>query len=260
MFDRLENALKTTSRKHLVSSIFGGQQCSQMVCTECGKVKNRMEDYLNLSIPVKGIKSIEESLAKQVEGEIISDYQCDGCNRKVDLQKRTMIASTPNILIVHLQRICFNFDTFQNDKINSFCSFPNMLDLKPYSFDDVMGKENRLKEQQQEEEVGLSQQNQQREEDMTDEEKAAKKEAENEAKEPERDDCYEYKLVGVNVHSGTANAGHYWSYINTNRGVDEKEGDESWVLTEQDPWMEFNDSRVDNWDFKEMRQRTFGNE
>ena len=95
---------------------------------------------------------------------------------------------------------------------------------------------------------------------MTDEEKAAKKEAENEAKEPERDDCYEYKLVGVNVHSGTANAGHYWSYINTNRGVDEKEGDESWVLTDQDPWMEFNDSRVDNWDFKEMRQRTFGNE
>ncbi len=24
--------------------------------------------------------------------------------------------------------------------------------------------------------------------------------------------------------------------------------------------MEFNDSRVDNWDFKELRQRTFGNE
>ena len=56
-----------------------------MVCTECGKVKNRMEDYLNLSLTVKGIKSIEESLQKQVEGEIISDYQCDGCNRKVDL-------------------------------------------------------------------------------------------------------------------------------------------------------------------------------
>jgi len=262
MFDRLEDALKHTSRKHLVSSIFGGQQCSQMVCTECGKVKNRMEDYLNLSIPVKGIKSVEESLAKQVEGEIINDYQCDGCNRKVDLQKRTMIASTPNILIVHLQRICFNFDTFQNDKINSFCSFPNVLDLKPYSFHEVMGKENRLKEQAGEDEGGLSQQNQQREQDMTDEEKLAKKEAEDEAREPERDDCYEYKLVGVNVHSGTANAGHYWSYINTNRGTDEKEGEEndSWIKTEQDPWMEYNDSRVSDWEFKDMRQRTFGNE
>ena len=69
-----------------------------------------------------------------------------------------MIASTPNILIVHLQRICFNFDTFQNDKVNSFCSFPNVLDLKPYSFHEVMGKENRLKEQQEEDDAGLSNQ------------------------------------------------------------------------------------------------------
>ena len=55
-------------------------------------------------------------------------------------------------MIVHLQRICFNFDTFQNDKINSFCSFPNVLDLKPYSFHEVMRKEGRLKEQQDEDE------------------------------------------------------------------------------------------------------------
>ena len=104
--------MKPTSRKHLVQGVFGGKQCNQMICQECGKVKNRMEDYLNLSLPIKGFKSIEESLQKQIEGEIINDYQCDGCNRKVDLQKRSMIASTPNILIVHLQRICFNFDTF----------------------------------------------------------------------------------------------------------------------------------------------------
>ena len=38
-----------------------------------------------------------------------------------------------------------------------------------------------------------------------------------EMREPDADDCYEYKLVGVNVHHGTADSGHYWSYINTNR-------------------------------------------
>lgn len=94
---------------------------------------------------------------------------------------------------------------------------------------------------------------------MTEEEIAAKREAEDEAREPERDDCYEYKLVGVNVHSGTANAGHYWSYINTNRGVDEDK-DPNWMRTEADLWMEYNDSRVSDWEFNEMRQRTFGNE
>jgi len=29
---------------------------------------------------------------------------------------------------------------------------------------------------------------------------------------------YNYKLVGVVVHSGTANFGHYYSFININRG------------------------------------------
>ena len=26
-------------------------------------------------------------------------------------------------------------------------------------------------------------------------------------------DCYDYELVGIFVHSGTANSGHYYSYI-----------------------------------------------
>ena len=85
LFDRLENALKPTSRKYLLQSIFGGKQCSQMVCSECGKVKNRNEDFYNLSLTVKDIKSVHDSLSKQVEGEVINDYQCDGCGKKVDL-------------------------------------------------------------------------------------------------------------------------------------------------------------------------------
>jgi ubiquitin C-terminal hydrolase len=54
---------------------------------------------------------------------------------------------------------------------------------------------------------------------------------------PIEDDCYEYKLVGVNMHSGSANAGHY-------RGVDESDDNPNWIKTGEDPWMEFNDSRV----------------
>ena len=122
-----------------------------------------------------------------------------------------------------------------------------MLDLKPYSFHEVMRKENRLKEQQDEDEVIVDEMK------MTEEEIEKKREAEDEAREPECDDCFEYKLVGVNVHSGTANAGHYWSYINTNRGTDDKNGEANWIHTEADPWMEFNDSRVSDWEFKELR-------
>lgn len=261
LFDRLETALKPTSRKYLLQSIFGGKQCSQMVCTECGKVKNRHEEYLNLSLNIKDIKDVYASLQKQIEGETISDYQCDGCNRKVDLSKRTLIAETPNILIVHLQRIGFNFETFETDKVNTLCKFPTMLDLKPYSYFEVMGKENRLKtEMTEEEKVAADKKKKEEEESMTEEDLQKRREAEEETREPEKEDCFEYKLVGVNVHSGTANMGHYWSYINTNRGHDEKEGDTQWIRTDQDRWMEFNDSSVTDFSFSQLEKQCFGNE
>lgn len=72
------------------------------MCQECGKVNNRIEDYYNLSLTVKDIKSVYDSLAKQVEGEVINDYQCEGCNKKVDVSKRVLITETPNVLILHL--------------------------------------------------------------------------------------------------------------------------------------------------------------
>lgn len=87
-----------------------------------------------------------------------------------------------------MQRIVFSFDTFQNDKVNTRFEFPNVLDLKDFSFKKVMAEsgEDELKH----------------------------------LKEIEDDD-YIYRLVGVNVHVGTADHGHYYSLINTQRGAAE---------------------------------------
>jgi ubiquitin carboxyl-terminal hydrolase 34 len=142
--DRVENALKPTSRKYLLQSVFGGKTCSQLICPECGKVKNRLEDQLNLSLTVKDLQSVNDSLEQLVKGEVISDFNCDGCNKKVDITKRTLIAETPNVLIVHLQRILFDFDTCQNEKLNQYFEFPALLDLKPYSYHEVMRREHRV--------------------------------------------------------------------------------------------------------------------
>ena len=159
-----------------------------------------------------------------------------------------------------MQRICFNFETFETDKVNTLCKFPTVLDLKPYSYFDVMAKENRLKEQTEELSEADLKKKQEEEEALTEEELKKRREEEEERREPIKEDCFEYKLVGVNVHSGTATMGHYWSYINTNRGKDEGENDTQWIRTEQDPWMEFNDSRVSAFQFKDLAKECQGNE
>ena len=65
--------------------------CNQMVCPQCGKVKNRIEDSYFLSVPIKGINSIQKSIEKTIEGDIISDYDCGGCKKKVDIKKRQLM-------------------------------------------------------------------------------------------------------------------------------------------------------------------------
>lgn len=222
------------------------KHCSQLVCPECGKIKNRIEDGLNMSLTVKDIKGVYASLDKQVEGEKISDFECSGCKKKVEIHKRTLLAETPNILVVHLQRILFDFNTFQNEKMNQFFEFPNELDLSEYSYYNVMKKEgHKLPNQDAEEE---------------EESKMDKKDDEGEEDDfvqPIEDDCWEYTLAGVTVHSGTANAGHYWSYISTERdGLRPKNAGP--VDHTAAKWMEFNDSYVRDWELSKLKKEAYG--
>jgi ubiquitin C-terminal hydrolase len=73
-----------------------------------------------------------------VAGEIISDYNCEACNKKVDLEKRLTIDKLPNTLIIHLQRITFDLDCLKNVKLNDRVEFPNVLNLKDFSSEEIL--------------------------------------------------------------------------------------------------------------------------
>ena len=70
------------------------------------------------------------------------------------------------------------------------------------------------------------------------------------------DDDYMYRLVGINIHSGTGRGGHYWSIINTNRDIDGSAP--KWEKVEDDSWRKFDDSRIDVSLFSRMEGEAFG--
>ena len=77
------------------------------------------------------------------------------------------------------------------------------------------------------------------------------------------DDDYIFRLVGVNVHRGSANRGHYWSVINTKRGEQEvepkdKESEAEWLGVQKDVWKKFDDDEVKFFSFKDLEQEAFG--
>jgi ubiquitin carboxyl-terminal hydrolase 9/24 len=65
--------------------------------------------------------------------------------------------------------------------------------------------------------------------------------------------------VGVTIHRGTAEHGHYYSLINTKRGKDEAdESKQEWFQTERDPWKVFDDETVKYFNFNDLKTEAFG--
>ena len=58
---------------------------------------------------------------------------CEDCGEKKDARMRTCLERLPNLLIVHLKRFELDYSTFETVKLNDRCSFPMILDVKPYT-------------------------------------------------------------------------------------------------------------------------------
>lgn len=228
-FDIIEEQIKPSPQKNLINSIFGGKTVSEIFCEKgCGKSFYRFEIFNNLSLEVRNMSTLDQSLEKYINPEKVDNYFCDTCQKKVTITKRNSIAELPNVLIIHLQRITYNYEYDRNEKINSRLEFPQELNLKKYCIEDLIKKYRPDAE-------------------------------ENDEIFTKSDEYYEYNLMGVNVHLGSADAGHYFSYINTIRNGNDNISDyEKTNVTHQESWLKFNDSNVSKFDISNLEEECFG--
>ena len=181
--DNIEESLKKTKYEYLIKNLFIGKLCNKNFCTSCGNITYRFEDFKDITLDVKDLKNIYESLDKYISEDNIEDYHCSNCNKKVTLKKCALISSLPNILIIHLNRIIINTEYDKQQKINSRFEFPKELDLKKYCLENNIGENEKI--------------------------------AENIYK--KKDEYYKYTLKGVNIHKGNAEGGHYISIIKVDK-------------------------------------------
>lgn len=143
-----------------------------------------------------------------VKGEILerdNAYTCEKCSKKRDTLKRACIKILPNTLILHLKRFEFDFDSMKKIKVNSYCEFPTELNMEPYTTVGLARRETQT-DFSKEKAADLMETE---EEDK--DEKKRKQELEEMAK---RDPSYyQYQLVGVVIHRGSSESGHYYSFI-----------------------------------------------
>nr|XP_060479486.1 ubiquitin carboxyl-terminal hydrolase 34 [Panthera onca] len=210
--------------KNTVKSLFGGVITNNVVSLDCEHVSQTAEEFYTVRCQVADMKNIYESLDEvtikdTLEGDNM--YTCSHCGKKVRAEKRACFKKLPRILSFNTMRYTFNMVTMMKEKVNTHFSFPLRLDMTPYTEDFLMGKSDR---------------------------KEGFKEVSDHSKDTE---SYEYDLIGVTVHTGTADGGHYYSFI---RDIVNPHA------YKNNKWYLFNDAEVKPFDSAQLASECFGGE
>ncbi|CAD8161247.1 unnamed protein product [Paramecium octaurelia] len=214
LMDRIELNVKSTSDEDLVKRFFGGVMSNEIIGKTCPHYSEREEPFFAISLPVANKKNLEECLQTLVHGDLLEGenaYNCEQCNKKVSALKRMCIKKLPDHLILVLKRFNFDFDLMAKAKINDRIEFPFELDMFPYSQQGLRSQENRTN---------------------------------NSNGQDNPQEYYQYRLTGVVIHMGSADSGHYYSFIQDKNDLNK--------------WYEFNDIIVTPADIQELKNDAFG--
>ncbi|XP_071490931.1 ubiquitin carboxyl-terminal hydrolase 24-like [Diadema antillarum] len=221
--DQLDEHLKTTGQKEVLKPKFQGLYLNQMICQDCPHRKEREEEFFALNLTVKS-NNLNDSLEQFVRGEMLEGenaYLCEECNEKRNTIKRTCIKTLPPVLVIQLKRFGYDWEAGRALKFDDYFKFPWVLDMEPYTAKSMARLEQQAEEPQGPHGHQRSVSSQSSPDDL-------------------------YHLVGVVVHSGQANAGHYYSFIKDRSGT-------SITNISKGKWFRFNDTQVEEFIMTDTR-------
>jgi len=235
-FDQVETRLKGTAQEGLLATVCAGTQVYQKRCTKCNTISAREETLLMMKVEIKNTTDIYGGLRDSAKEERLDGVECDVCKEKTTAARRALIGRTPNIFIVNFNRLVFNYDTFQREKINTRVEFPTELDIAPYTVAGAAAEAAAAAA------AAAT---------ATPDAAAAPAPATPSGAAPPAPASpassgpsdTQYRLVGVVCHMGSADSGHYYSFIR-----DRATGS----------WHEYNDSIVRTFELSRLEQECFG--
>ena len=194
-----------------------------------------------LNLTVKSTNLLE-SLEQFVRGELLDGdnaYFCEKCQEKRSAIKRMCIRQLPKTLVIQLKRFHYDYETNRAVKFDDHFEFPRLLDMGPYTTEGIKSASASTPDAMSTGSTtspGGDGSKYKRSLSMSRKSKVL-----------QRDVKQPYDLVGVVVHSGQANAGHYYSFIKNRYSSGEK-------------WFKFNDTTVEEVDMNEdtLKQECFG--
>ena len=261
--DQVDEYLEENGKEKIFSKKFEGIFSDQKICQGCPHRYEREQSFMALNLTVKS-NDLQESLDQSVKGELLEGdnaYFCEKCGAKRNTIKRMCIRSLPQTLVIQLKRFHYDWETNRAVKFDDFFKFPWTLEMGPYTAEGIRRAE---------------QQGERMEHHKSSSSKDANCNGSGEGKsefsgkkaprklsfsktlvKDHAETNHPYELVGIVVHSGQANAGHYYSYIKE-RHINGLSSHLTTKVshnnsTKYGRWLKFNDTTVEEFEMTEEK-------
>lgn len=135
--DKIEEKMKSsgvTQLEGLIERIFRAKMKSYIKCTEVEYESSRPEDYYDIQLKVKGVKSLVDSFRDYCEVE-----QLDGDNKYMaeghglqPAKKGIIFTSFPPVLHLQLRRFEYDMERDESCKVHDRFEFPEQINLDEF--------------------------------------------------------------------------------------------------------------------------------
>lgn len=209
LFDQWEGQMLSQETKQLFRSFYGGHTVNQIKSKECEHVSERVEGFFVIQCDVQGKATLQESLQSFVEGDVM-----EGDNKyKCESCGGKLVNAVKRTCLKDVpDNLIFHLKRFDFD----------LIDMRRTKINDHFEFPNRI--------------------DVSPYNADHLSNPEN----PRQEDIFE--LVGVLVHQGNSENGHYYSFI---RERPSASGSST-------TWLEFNDRDVSEFDPSQISHQAYG--
>jgi len=150
LLNLMESALRdspSSKVRRFIPDMFQGTTSNITRCTVCGRESKRSMKFYELTLQVRGMGTLEDSLKELCKVEMLSgqnQYLCSNCKRKTDAERRTGIDCLPPVLNVQLIRFGYDLLNFRKKKLLDNIGVPVVLDMREFTEDGKDEKDEKL--------------------------------------------------------------------------------------------------------------------
>ncbi|XP_060707924.1 ubiquitin carboxyl-terminal hydrolase 48 isoform X1 [Hemiscyllium ocellatum] len=121
--------------QNIIQQQFCGQYAYVTVCNQCRRESKLLSRFYELELNIQGHKQLTDCIDEFLKEEKLEGdnrYFCDECQDKQNATRKIKLLSLPRTLNLQLLRFVFDRQTGHKKKLNSYISFPEVLDLTTY--------------------------------------------------------------------------------------------------------------------------------